>query len=182
MRAVLSVVFAALIMALVICTILARLSKKDIKNPVAFLIAGMAVPVLGNLIIILATERLIATVGYYIYFLGMDTAVLSVWNFTYVYCEMKKPRPAVKVLIYTVFTADLVHYILNPFFGFSFGTEGTFVEGQVYYRLIPYIGQTYHRVVCYGLFLETVIIFLVTSVPGFKPNSSPKAALTAGAV
>ena len=168
MRAVLSVVFSALIMALVICTILARLSKKDIKNPVAFLIAGMAVPVLGNLIIILATERLIATVGYYIYFLGMDTAVLSVWNFTYVYCEMKKPRPAVKVLIYTVFTADLVHYILNPFFGFSFGTEGTFVEGRVYYRLIPYIGQTYHRVVCYGLFLATVIIFLVKAIKSSK--------------
>ena len=103
MRTVLSVVFSILIISMVVCTILTRRSKKPVKNSVAFLIAGLTVPVLGNLIIILTTKQLIATVGYYIYFLGMDTAIIALWNFTYIYAEMKKPHPIVKVLIYFFF-------------------------------------------------------------------------------
>ena len=168
MRTVLSVVFSILIISLVVCTILTRRSKKAIKYSVAFLIAGLAIPVLGNLIIIITAKQIVATIGYYIYFLGMDTAILSLWNFTYKYCEMKKPHPAVKILIYLFFTADLVQYILNPFLGFSFGTEKTLVENQIYFRLVPHIGQTYHRVVCYGLFFAVLIIFLVKAIKSSK--------------
>ena len=33
------------------------------------------------------------------------------------------------------------------------------VEGAPYYRLIPFFGQTIHRIICYGLFFVSVIIF-----------------------
>ena len=115
MRTVLSVVFSILIISLVVCVILTRRSNKDIKKSVAFLIAGLAIPVLGNLIIIITTKQLLATIGYYIYFLGMDTAIIALWNFTYRYCEIKRPHVALRVLIYVAFTADVVQYVLLLF-------------------------------------------------------------------
>ena len=168
MRTVLSVVFSILVISLVVCTILTRRSYKDIKNTVAFLIAGLAIPVLGNLIIIITTKQLLATIGYYIYFLGMDTAIIALWDFTYRYCEIKKPHVALRVLICVAFTADVVQYVLNPFFGFTFGTEKTLVEKQIYFRLVPHIGQTYHRIFCYGLFLIALIIFIVKAIKSSK--------------
>ena len=168
MRTVLSVVFSILIISLVVCVILTRRSNKDIKKTVAFLIAGLAIPVLGNLIIIITTKQLLATIGYYIYFLGMDTAIIALWNFTYRYCEIKRPHVALRVLIYVAFTADVVQYVLNPFFGFTFGTEKTLVEKQIYFRLVPHIGQTYHRIFCYGLFLIALIIFIVKAIKSSK--------------
>ena len=168
MRTILSVVFSILIISLVVCVILTRRSNKDIKKSVAFLIAGLAIPVLGNLIIIITTKQLLATIGYYIYFLGMDTAIIALWNFTYRYCEIKRPHVALRVLICVAFTADVVQYVLNPFFGFTFGTEKTLVEKQIYFRLVPHIGQTYHRIFCYGLFLIALIIFIVKAIKSSK--------------
>ena len=161
MRIGLSVVFSILIITLVVCIVISKRTKKSVGNAVAFLLAGMATPVLGNLIIILSSDRLISLIGYYIYFLGMDTAVYSSWYFTHIYCDLGKPRKMIQIPIYILFGIDAILYALNPFFNWSFSIEKIFVENRAYFRLVPYLGQTYHRIICYGLFFAILIIFAV---------------------
>ena len=92
MRTIVSVVFAVLILLLAVCAVLSMRTKRRIGKYVAGLLIGMLIPILGNLIIIISTDWLISYVGYYVYFLGMDAAVLSILSFTHAYCEIGKPK------------------------------------------------------------------------------------------
>ena len=164
MRITLSVTFSILIISLIVCMVFSMRSKKAVGKAVAFLLAGMATPVLGNLIIITSSSQLVSTVGYYVYFLGMDVAVYSSWYFTHIYCDIGKPKKSLMIPILLLFGADAVLYALNPFLSWSFSTEIIQVEERAYYRLVPYLGQTYHRVICYGLFFVVLVIFAVKTV------------------
>ena len=168
MRTVLSVVFALLITSLIVCVVLSARSKKPMGKPVSCLLGGLTVPVLGNLILIISSDQRIAEFGYYIYFLGMDAAVITLLFFTYAYCGFGKMQKTVKILIYTLFSLDVLQYILEPFLGFTFATEKITVDGRNYFRLIPYWGQTYHRVVCYGLFFASLVIFAIVTIRASK--------------
>ena len=168
MRTGLSVAFGILIIALLVCMVIAKKSRKPIGNALSFLLAGLAIPVLGNLILILSTQRTISTVGYYIYFIGMDCAIYSLWYFTHVYCDMGKPKRGLNILVCTLFVADLIQYAMNPFLKFSFTTEKILVENKSYFRLVPKLGQTYHRIVCYGLFLAILVVFVVRMIQSPK--------------
>ena len=139
MRLALSVIFSILITSLIVCMIFAKRSKKSVGNVVAFLIFSMAIPVLGNLIIIVSTNRLVSTVGYYIYYLGMSAAVYSCWIFTHNYCELGKPKRIFQILLGIFFGIDVLLYALNPFFNWSFSTEMIFVEDKTYFRAGTYI-------------------------------------------
>ena len=163
MRTALSVVFSIMIIALTVCMVLSRrsISKKAIGNAVSFFVTGMSIPVIGNLIIILSDDKLISNIGYYIYFLGMDIALYALWYFTHKYCEMGKPKKLYQVIIGVAFGIDALLYALNPFFKVSFLTEKIMVDGRAYVRSIPHAGQTYHRIVCYGLFAVVLGIFIV---------------------
>ena len=164
MRLGVSLLITILLVALLVCVILARSSKRSVKGYVAFLISGMACPVVGNLLLILSTSQILSTIGCYIYFIGMDIAVFSLLHFTYAYCEMGKPRRAAKWIAYGLLLLDFIQYALNPFIGFTFTTELILVEGLPYYRVVPLTGQTIHRIVCYGIFLVSLIIFIVKTV------------------
>ena len=128
----------------------------------------MATPVLGNLILIISSAQLISTIGYYIYFIGMDVAVYSLWYFTHIYCDIGKPKKTLQIPILIFFALDMILYTLNPFFNCSFSTEPIMVEERAYFRLVPYLGQTYHRVICYGLFFVILIIFAVKTIKATK--------------
>ena len=168
MRTGVSVIFGILIIALLVCLVMARRSKKSIGPTLSFLLAGLTIPVLGNLIIIYSTQRALSMIGYYVYFIGMDCAVYSLWYFTHVYCGMGKPKRGLQILIFTLFGADFIQYALNPILRFTFATEKILVENKVYFRLVPKLGQSYHRVVCYGLFLAILIVFIVKMIKSPK--------------
>lgn len=164
MRLVLSGAFSILIISLLGCLVFARQSKKEIGKSVAFVLAGIASPVLGNLILIISTHRIYSYIGYYIYFLGMDLAVYSLLLFTFTYCELGKINRRLMILIYSLLALDLIQYILNPFTGFTFSVEEISYDGSSYFRLVPLTGQAYHRIVCYGIFLVSIIIVFVKAV------------------
>ncbi len=168
MRTVMTVVFSILIAALLACTILARRSKKSIKKHVAFFCSGMSLPVIGNLILTLSTTRTPALVGCYFYFIGLDVAILALWHFTHAYCELGKPKVGLSILVYSLLGIDFVHYIFNPFLGLSFVVEEIIVDNRPYFKMIPYIGQTYHRIVCYSLFVAILIVFTVKAIRSSK--------------
>ena len=168
MRASLSILFALMIVSLLVCAVLALRSKKPVAKYVVYLLVALTIPVLGNLILIASSDDILATVGCYIYFVGMDASVCSIFYFTHAYCEIGSPKRPILILIYSIFGIDLLHYALNPYIGLSFATEKIMVEGRAYYRLIPYIGQAYHRVVCYSLFIASLIIFVIVTSKASK--------------
>ena len=164
MRTTMSVVFMILIAALLACTVLARRSKKSIKQHVAFLVSGMALPVIGNLILTLSTTKVPALIGCYFYYIGLDVAFLALWHFTHAYCELGKPKISLTILVYSLLGFDFIHYISNPFLSLSFDVEAITVDDRPYYKMIPYLGQTYHRIVCYSLFITILVIFFVKAI------------------
>ena len=161
MRYSFAVLYIVMILALLACISVARRSYKKIKGSVVMLLAMLIPPMIGNLIIILSTEKIPATIGCYIYFIGMDAVIMALLRFSFQYCVLAWRRNKLKYLVYTLITVDVVQYALNPFFRHAFDTEAIQVDGRNYYRLIPYIGQTYHRIVVYGIFIAVLLIFLV---------------------
>ncbi|MCR4689617.1 MAG: EAL domain-containing protein [Saccharofermentans sp.] len=158
MRIMLSVVFGIILVTLTVCGISAVRTKKTIGYSVALLILGVATPVIGNLIIIATDVSTVATIGYYVYFLGMDAAVFSTWRFMHLYCELGKPRRSSLMILYTCLGLDVLQYIINPFIHIAFEVEPILVEKMNYYSLVVHPGQIFHRIVCYGIFIDVMFI------------------------
>ena len=153
-----------LILALSACISVARRSYKKIKGAVLMLLTMLIPPMIGNLIIILSTAKIPAMIGCYIYFIGMDSVIMALLFFAFQYCAVKWPSNKLKYLVYAMITADVVQYAFNPFFGQAFDTEPILVDNRNYYRVIPYAGQTYHRVAVYCVFFAVLLIFLIKMI------------------
>lgn len=160
MRQEFSIIFILLVLALSVCAFLSYRSSKKIGPSVSLLLCGLIPPVIGNLIIISSSVRFISTLGCYIYFLGMDLAIYSLLRFTFDYCLIRWPNTGLKIFVYAFFVIDVIQLLLNPLFHHAFTTEAIIVDAEPYYRLVPYLGQTFHRVVDYAVFLAVIIIFI----------------------
>ena len=164
MRIEFSIIFSILVIILTVCTISSMNSKKIIGKSVAFFVCSIIPPVIGNLIIVCSRDKFPAMVGYYVYFLGMDVIMYALLRFTVRYCRIKRPNKVLEYGIYALLTADVVQYAFNPVFRQAFDTEPIMYEGALYFRLIPKLGQTYHRIVDYGIFALVLMIFLIKSI------------------
>ena len=161
MRIGFAVIFISMIIVLNVCMVKARRSRKAIGPSVAFLLAALVMPVIGNLIIIISTEQHISEVGCYIYYLGMDVVMYSLLRFMLAYCGLKWPNKWIPALIHALLLADAIQLLLNPFLRHAFHTEAVLVDGNDYYRMIPHFGQYFHRIVDYGILAGIIIVFLV---------------------
>ncbi|MBP5279561.1 MAG: EAL domain-containing protein [Erysipelotrichaceae bacterium] len=164
MRQIYSLVLLAVIIALLVCAAISYRSKKDIGFPLAMLLIGLLPPVIGNLIIIFSTDHNISLAGSYFYFLGMDMAMYTLLKFTLAYCNIRKPNKVLLYISYFLLAVDVVQLLLNPIFGHAFTTEMIIVEDNPYFRLVPFFGQSFHRIVDYVIFLSTLIVFLVKTI------------------
>ena len=161
MRLAFSIIFVLLIAALGLCYIRARRSRKAIGKTVALLDGALIPPVIGNLLIIASTGKTLSTIGCYIYFLGMDLAISALLRFAFDYCQIGAEKRKYRLLAYIPMGLDVAQMLCNPFFHHAFATEPIPVAGADYYRLLPYLGQTYHRVVDYGILAAVIVIFIV---------------------
>ncbi|MBP5180537.1 MAG: EAL domain-containing protein [Clostridiales bacterium] len=154
---------------LLISVVAARLSRKPMGKWVAFVNASLMIPVIGNLIIIVSRTQDHSNYGYYTYFIGMDIAVYSLFRFALTYCEIKlKKAKWLEYAAYALIIGDILQYLLNPVYHQAFSTEMLMVDAAAYYRIIPYVGQSFHRVICYGLFLVVIVIMT------YKWRKTPK--------
>ena len=161
MRTAIAIVVLALALALDVCAWVAHRSKKEIAPAVVVLLTALIPPVLGNLLIILAHTKGLATVGCYIYCIGMDYAMFGLLGFTLKYCQIDWRSRWQKRLVYAALIIDVVQLLLNPIFGHAFDTEMIMAYGAPYYRLVPFAGLTFHRLVDYGIFFAVLVIFVV---------------------
>lgn len=153
--------FILMVLVIAACISVSRRSDRKIGGAVSMLLAMLIPPIIGNLIIILASTKATAMIGCYIYFIGMDAVIMALMHFSFCYCVITWPNRFLQYSVYGLITLDVVQLLLNPVFGHAFDTEPILVSGFDYYRLIPYWGQTFHRVVVYGLFSVVLLIFVV---------------------
>ena len=159
MRYVMAAIIALLVIALAVCAHFARKSRKTTAPRVAALIDALLLPVIGNLVIILSGNRTLSTLGSLIYFTGMNAVVYALLAFTFDYCRYPKPKTGIKRIVLGLLIFDAIQLLCNPFFHHAFDLTAVEVSGADYYQLIPYLGQSFHRVLCYGVFMASVAIF-----------------------
>jgi diguanylate cyclase (GGDEF)-like protein len=161
MRAFFGIVFLVLILILTVAAIFARHSSKSIGKTVCVLICTFLFPITGNLILVVSDNKILSETGCYIYYIGMDILMYGLIRFTFEYCDITWPSKLAKCFTYALLVIDVVQFGFNPFFRQAFETEKIMVAGAPYYRLVPYMGQTYHRVVCYGIIISLVALYLM---------------------
>ena len=164
MRVVYSIVYLLLILSLTGCCVFAGKSDRPTRNAVAFLEAALIPPVLGNLLIVGTDLRITALIGCYLYYLGMDVVMLALVNFTNIYCKGTGDGRMKPTVMYVLLMIDTAQMILNPLTGHAFAITAAEVEGAPYYKMIPYWGQTFHRVVDYLVFFCVLLIFVIAAV------------------
>ena len=157
-----STILTVLVILDIICAVMSLRSKRPVGKAMGLLDLSFVPPILGNLIIIGSSLRSVAVFGYYMYFLGMDCIMASVVNFTNEYCKGTGDGQRKPTVMYLILIADALQILANPFTGHTFDVEPITVQGLTYYRLVPYLGQTIHRVVDYGVVLCVFLIFIIT--------------------
>jgi len=163
MRIAFSAVFTLVILAQIWCAFRAKHSGKTIGRYVAAVNYSLIPPLLGNLIIIGSHNKTISVIGCYIYFLGVDFVVFTLARFTVEYCKTRYKKLKIPWFVYVLLVVDYIQFMLNPFLGHAFDLVPVDFEGSVYWDLVPYWGQAYHRIVAYSILLAVVIILLVTA-------------------
>ena len=164
MREVFAIIYIVLIVLLGLFGVISKKSSKAIGKAVSYLLFTFIVPIAGNLILVLSENELLSTIGSYTYFIGMDLMAFSLFDFTLSYCNIPCRHNKKIYFIYTILTIDVLQYFFNPFFGHAFGMEAITVDGSLYYRLVPYLGQTFHRIAVYIAFITSLGIFIYKTV------------------
>lgn len=164
MRNAILMIVLLLTAALAACSFVSRRTRKRIAPSVAMLTGSLTLPVVGNLIIIASRVKTLSTVGCLVYFLGMNAVMFALLRFTLAYCRLSWPNRMLEKGVYALLILDAVQLLLNPIFHHAFDTEAVMVDGAPYYRLIPYAGQSFHRLLDYGIFFAVLVIFFVKMV------------------
>ncbi len=164
MREVFAIIYIVLIVLLGLFGVISKKSSKAIGKAVSYLLFTFIVPIAGNLILVLSENELLSTFGSYTYFIGMDLMAFSLFDFTLSYCNIPWRHNKKIYFIYTLLTIDVLQYFFNPFFGHAFGMEAITVDGSLYYRLVPYLGQTFHRIAVYIAFITSLGIFIYKTI------------------
>ena len=160
MRQALSIIFVVLILSTCACAVFAYKSKKPIGKSVAFLLASLIPPVIGNLFIIASDKEMLSYVGCYIYFIGMDLVMIALAKFALDYCGRSKHKKLVLIVFGSLLIVDTIQILLNPLTHHVFSMiKLENIYGSDYWKFSPLIGQTLHRVLDY-LILGFVVLNL----------------------
>ncbi len=157
-------IFAFLIIALAACSISARHHYKTLGKAVSLLDIAFIPPILGNAILIAATRRWLALIGFYIYFIGMDLVVYELMKFTEAYCSGIGRKLKAPFWVKWILIGDVIQILINPFTKHVFDIEWIVYESNVFYVLKPLAGQAVHRVVDYGIFLAVIVCFAYSTI------------------
>ena len=153
-------ILLALVCALGVCILIARRSGKKNGPAAASLLANLIMPLAGNGIIVLSGNRTMSLIGCYLYYIGLDMSLAALLHFTLQYCETTWQKKSDRNLVYGVILFDVIQLLLNPFFHHAFSITAVPVDGFDYYRMIPYPGQYFHRLVDYLLLAGIIAVFV----------------------
>ena len=144
-----SIGLSLLVVALLVCAFISLKSKKTISKTVTLVLIALIPPVIGNLFIIASPIKPLSLVGCYTYYIGMDLVIYALLKYSFKYCGIKfnKKLLFIPIILYTILVADGLQLFLNIWFHHAFTIELIEAYGGEYYSLVPYVGQTIHRIV-----------------------------------
>lgn len=171
MRIAFFCILISLIAALGVFARAAFRSSKKIGRAVAYMLCALVPPMIGNGIIIISSDRFLSTIGYYVYFLGMNVVMAALIHFTDQYCGIGQEKKINKVPGIILLTIDTIQLLCNIMWGHAFSTAALEAGGYTYYGLVPLAGQTFHRIVDYGLLAVSIIIFFLKAFNSPKINA-----------
>ena len=171
-RLLFSLIFIALSVALLICSLVAFRSRKPIGVPLGRLLLAIIPPVVGNCMIIATNRSLPATIGCYLYYIGIDFTAYSLLNYTLAYCNIRWKNTRGRLLLLTLLTIDVVQLLANIFFHHAFSMERIALYGRPYYRMVPYLPQNLHRLLVYSLLAASVTILFLKMLHSSRVNAN----------
>ena len=130
----------------------------------AWVETSLILPLLGNLIIILSEISTLTMIGHYIYFLGVNSVLLALVNFTNTYCTGISNGTQKPTVMYILIFVDTVQLLLNPIFEHAFVLETVTENGSNYFRISVGFGRTFHRIIDYVIMISVILIFTLASV------------------
>jgi GGDEF domain-containing protein len=160
LRLAFGILFLAIIVSMAACARVARCSGKRIGSAAGVLLLSLILPMVGNGIIILSGNRVVSLIGCYLYYLGLDVSIAALLHFSFEYCRISWPRPWMRYAVHGLLLADVIQLVLNPVFHHAFEITEITVDGFPYYRMIPHLGQNFHRAVDYLLLAGIIVIFI----------------------
>ena len=161
MRLAFGLLFLAIIVAMMICARIANHSGKRIGFAAACLLVCLILPMAGNGVIIISGNEAFSLVGCYLYYLGLDLSIGAMLHFTYVYCQISRRKNRIRNAVYSLLLVDMVQLLLNPVFHHAFRITEIEVDGFPYYKMIPLLGQQFHRVVDYSILAGIIVVFVI---------------------
>ena len=161
MRLAFGILFSAIIIAMGICTRIARQSGKRIGFAAAGLLAPLMLPMAGNLIIILSSDRTLSLIGCYIYYIGLDISIAALLHFAHVYYRIEQSRKWFTNTAFLLLAIDVVQLVMNLFFHHAFDLTEIEVDGFPYWKMIPLWGQQFHRAVDYLILSGIIVGFII---------------------
>jgi len=170
-RLTFSIIFVALSVALAVCGLIAFRSRKAIGVPLGRMLFCLIPPVIGNMMIIAATTKLPATIGCYLYYIGIDFTAFGVLRYTLAYCNIPWKNNRARVLVLSLLGLDVLQLFANIFFGHAFGLERIELYGKPYYRMVPYLAQNLHRLLVYSLLAAVLLILLLKMIHSSRIHS-----------
>ena len=160
-----SIIYVFLILILIVCSILAKLSKKVIGKYTIMFDLCIVITIIANIFIILAPNRTIVIYSYYLYYIGMTLVMLSIVSFTNKYCQGVRKDKTVKhrkpTIMYIIGGIDILQLLCGFVFNHVFSLKEVILNNKTYYKSIPSIGLTLHRLIDYFIFICIITIFII---------------------
>lgn len=157
-------IFVFIILTLIACAISASRHYKDLGHAVMMLDIAFIFPALGNVLIVVATRKWLALIGFYIYFISMDFVVYELMRFTESYCSgVGRKSPSAPKWFKWVLLANAMQLLANPFTKHAFDVEWTVYRNELFYVFKPLIGLTIHLIADFGIYIAVVTFFAITT-------------------
>ncbi len=130
---------------ILLCLIRTLRSHKDIAQPLAYVLAAIEVPLLGNIILCASETPAICNAGYVLYLVGTNLVIFSLIDFSLKYCSFPPLHPVAWYVIITVMMADSCSILFNDIFKHCYTLEQCTLEsGEIYYVLNSRPGHIIH--------------------------------------
>ncbi len=142
-----------------LCIIRAIRSRNEMAGPVAYFLASIIVPLLGNIVLCMSENPVICNAGYLLYLMGTNLVIFTLNDFSRQYCGFGPLRPLYRNIIVAVLTADSISVFLNIIFVHCYTLEETVLEsGEIYYVLNSRLGHKIH------LAISAIILLMIAGL------------------
>jgi len=157
-----SLIFIVLIIALLICAIMAHRSDKPVGKFTCLFNVSLISLVSSNLIITNTQNEAIATFGYYLFFISMTIVMMTLASFINVYCrDIDSTATNKKIyILYALGCIDIIQLLLGPIFNHVFSIKSNELDSQIYYIDVPKIGLSIHRIIDYIIFFVIIGVLI----------------------